>query len=403
MVWEHANYLQSKSWFNIRGGLFASSFLKASLNYSFLKNKPKNFWISEYINYDSLRICKYFYELHTHRFSQITNTIISFTSPYNDYLFLSVNRNTNIALPGKVNFFELNSISFCSFHYYFKKFRKKQRKPKFIDHRRKRLPVLASRLLSAAYLKKTDQSTKPSVLLSTNYKNIFSRVYLHQRKAKKKAGWVLRKIKAFFWKSIYKLPLLANYLKRLRLKQKSSSFYTALETSGWESQQPVLRYSTLRKKTSDLRVRRFVSNRFDELEGQNNPVFYKYRMSPRKSIRASHPLYKKYTEFYSNGSLVRFRCKFWKRNPAAFHRRGLKACWVATPRWIKTLEKSYFWNSMLNLSQKPLLFFWKSRPFFKKKHFYLYPVQKFLRAGASDFVKTPKKIKSKLFNIKNLF
>lgn len=41
MVWDHANYLVSKSWFNIQGGLLGSAFTKTIINYSFIEYSSK--------------------------------------------------------------------------------------------------------------------------------------------------------------------------------------------------------------------------------------------------------------------------------------------------------------------------------------------------------------------------
>jgi len=130
MVWEHANYAPNKSWANLRGNLLGAAWTSSIINFSFLENSSKYRWIGSYLSLLDQRISYQFYNEDHDRFSFVSFNFFKFGGFKQSYMFESVNRHTNIAVPGKVNFFSLKNRQFCFFNYYFKKFRRKTLKAK---------------------------------------------------------------------------------------------------------------------------------------------------------------------------------------------------------------------------------------------------------------------------------
>lgn len=87
------------------------------------------------------------FNLQAFRFSFISDQFLKYGGFGQEYLLKSVNKNTNIAVPGKVNFFSLNSTNFCSFNYYFKKFKRRRLKPLRVNRLKKSIKLIKRTLI----------------------------------------------------------------------------------------------------------------------------------------------------------------------------------------------------------------------------------------------------------------
>lgn len=243
MVWDHANYLVSKSWFNIQGGLLGSAFTKTIINYSFIEYSSKLLWVGSYLCFDSVARSTLFFNTHPGRFSHITSNFLQLVGTDKNYLFRSVNRGTNIAVPGKVNFFNLGSSCFCNFNYYFKRFRKKSLKSKHQPTLTKKLKLLRH---TAGIYRRGRHST---LYVKSNYKKFIK--YLtssgFQRISLKKIPAVM----GYLWNSSF-----VNKLSYLSAKDefkadKSFLFFNArFNDDGWAKPQVAHRTKIL--ETYDL-------------------------------------------------------------------------------------------------------------------------------------------------------
>lgn len=99
-------------------------------------------WFGSYLCLDNLRISHEFFLDTPYRFSYITKKSFFFLGLKQDYMFISINKGTNIPISGKINFFMLNNKYFCNYNYYFKHFRKKSLKSKKAPFLKKKLKAV---------------------------------------------------------------------------------------------------------------------------------------------------------------------------------------------------------------------------------------------------------------------
>lgn len=110
---------------NVLGGGLATAFVKSIINYSFIDNKSKIRWVEPNINYAFKSNLYLLFLVYPGRFSYITQSYVKQGGATQDYVYKSVNKTTNAAAAGKINFFEVDALSYCAYAYYFKKFRRK--------------------------------------------------------------------------------------------------------------------------------------------------------------------------------------------------------------------------------------------------------------------------------------
>jgi hypothetical protein len=404
MVWDHANYLVNKNWFNIQGGLLGSAFTKTIINYSFIEYTSRLQWLGSYLSFDNATPSTAFFSDSPNRFSYITSNFVQSFGPGRDYLFKSVNRGTNIAVPGKIHFFNIGTSHFCNFNYYFKRFRKKSLKSKHEPALSKKLRLLRH---TAGVYRRGKHTT---LRVKSDYKKFIS--YLTSSGFQNAASKKIPAIMQYLWSSPFTNKLSYLLAKEEFKVDKSFLFFTERSlVDNWPTHQAAHRSKIL--ETHDVYSGISVTD-----TAANTEVSSSWYVTP-PGVRPTHGrvLQKKYTYLASPRLQLFFKkpnqlgrgvsTAFWSTTPTTYYRTPTKAATsrfnpsgfsrprqVHPPLWYKRMRAKKKTAETLARFETTNKVYWSHD--LLNFYYYAFPAYRFVRASIlrkkllQQRLKTPK-------------